>query len=88
MADMQKAFEKAAADVKKFQKRPDDEDMLRLYSLYKQASAGDVQGERPGAFNFAERAKHDAWARLKGTDSNKAMETYVKLVERLKKTYG
>ena len=88
MADLKKVFEKAAADVKKFQKRPDDEDMLRLYSLYKQASAGDVQGERPGAFNFADRAKYDAWAKLKGTDSTKAMESYVKLVERLKKTYG
>lgn len=88
MADMKKSFEKAAADVQKLTKRPDDEDMLRLYALYKQASAGDVQGERPGAFSFADRAKYDAWAKLKGTDSTKAMESYVKLVERLKKTYG
>ena len=88
MADIKKSFEKAAADVQKPKKRPDDEDMLRLYALYKQASAGDVQGERPGAFSFADRAKYDAWAKLKGTDSTKAMESYVKLVERLKKTYG
>ncbi len=88
MADIKKSFEKAAADVQKLKKRPDDEDMLRLYALYKQASAGDVQGERPGAFSFADRAKYDAWAKLKGTDSTKAMESYVKLVERLKKTYG
>jgi acyl-CoA-binding protein len=88
MADIKKSFEKAAADVQKLKKRPDDEDMLRLYALYKQASAGDVQGERPGAFSFADRAKYDAWAKLKGTDSAKAMESYVKLVERLKKTYG
>jgi acyl-CoA-binding protein len=88
MADMKKSFEKAAADVQKLKKRPDDEDMLRLYALYKQASVGDVQGERPGAFSFADRAKYDAWAKLKGTDSTQAMESYVKLVERLKKTYG
>ena len=88
MPDMKKKFESAAADVLKLKKRPDDEDMLRLYSLYKQASVGDVQGDRPGAFSFADRAKYDAWARLKGTDSQKAMESYVKLVERLKKTYG
>jgi acyl-CoA-binding protein len=88
MSDLKKKFEAAAADVQKLKKRPDDEDMLRLYSLYKQASVGDVQGERPGAFSFADRAKYDAWTRLKGMDSKKAMESYVKLVERLRKTYG
>ncbi len=90
MADaaLKKKFETAAKDVKNLKKRPDDEDMLRLYANYKQAVDGDVTGERPGAFSFVDRAKYDAWAKLKGTDSTKAMESYVKLVERLKKTYG
>jgi acyl-CoA-binding protein len=88
MADLKKDFEKAAADVKKLKKRPDDEDMLRMYALYKQATVGDVQGDRPGAFSFADRAKYDAWTKLKGTSSTKAMESYVKLVARLKKTNG
>lgn len=88
MTSLKKKFEAAAAEVQKLAKRPGDEDMLRLYSLYKQASAGDVRGARPGAFSFTERAKYDAWARLEGTDSGKAMESYVKLVERLKKTCG
>jgi acyl-CoA-binding protein len=83
-----KKFEAAAADVKKLTKRPDDEDMLRLYALYKQGAEGDVQGERPGAFSFVDRAKYDAWAKLKGTDQAKARENYIKLVERLKRTYG
>ena len=85
---LKKKFEAAAKDAQKLKKRPDDEDMLRLYAQYKQASEGDVSGDRPGAFSFVERAKFDAWAKLKGTDSTKAMESYVKLVERLKKTYG
>jgi diazepam-binding inhibitor (GABA receptor modulator, acyl-CoA-binding protein) len=88
MAVTDKKFEAAANDIKKLSKRPDDEDMLRLYALYKQGSEGDVQGERPGAFSFVDRAKYDAWAKLKGTDTAKARENYVKLVERLKKTYG
>jgi acyl-CoA-binding protein len=88
MADLKQQFEAAAADVQKLSKRPDTEDMLRLYAQYKQATAGDVTGERPGAFDFANRAKYDAWVKLKGTDSTKAMEDYVKLVERLKKSYG
>ena len=88
MADLKKKFDAAAASAQKFSRRPDDADMLRLYSFYKQASVGDVRGERPGAFSFVDRAKYDAWAKLEGTDSAKAMESYVKLVERLKKTYG
>jgi len=88
MADLKKQFETAAADAQKFTKRPDNEDLLRMYALYKQATAGDVAGERPGAFDFANRAKYDAWSKLKGTDSSKAMGDYVKLIERLKKTYG
>jgi acyl-CoA-binding protein len=88
MTDLNQQFEAAQADVKKLSKRPDNEDMLRLYAHYKQATAGDASGERPGAFNLVDRAKYDAWARLKGTDPSKAMGDYVKLVERLKKTYG
>ena len=88
MADLDKKFETAQADVKKLSKRPDDSDMLRLYALYTQGSAGDASGERPGAFDFVNRAKYDAWAKLKGTAPAKAKEDYVKLVERLKKTYG
>ena len=81
-------FEAAAMGLQQFKKRPDDEDMLRIYALYKQATEGDVSGERPGAFSVVARAKYDAWAKHKGTDSTKAMESYVKLVERLKSTYG
>jgi acyl-CoA-binding protein len=88
MPEIDKKFEAAQADVKKLTKRPDDQDMLRLYAHYKQATAGDVSGERPGAFSFVDRAKYDAWAKLKGTDATKAKDDYIKLVERLKKTYG
>jgi acyl-CoA-binding protein len=85
---LQEKFEAAAKDVKSLTRRPDNEDMLRLYALYKQGSEGDVSGERPGAMAFVDRAKYDAWAKLKGTEKAKAMESYVKLVERLRKAYG
>jgi acyl-CoA-binding protein len=85
MSDLKKKFEAAAKDSKNLKTRPSDEDMLRLYACYKQASAGDATGDRPGAFDFVNRAKYDAWARLKGTETDKAMKSYVDLVERLKK---
>jgi acyl-CoA-binding protein len=85
MSDLQKKFDKAAADSKNLTKRPSDEDMLRMYALFKQATVGDASGDRPGAFDFVARAKYDAWAKLRGTDKDKAMKSYVDLVERLKK---
>lgn len=85
MSDLKKKFDAAAKDAKSLKTRPSDDDLLRLYALYKQATDGDVSGDRPGAFDFVNRAKYDAWARLKGTDTDKAMKSYVDTVARLKK---
>ena len=85
MSDLKKKFDAAAKDAKKLKTRPSDDDLLRLYALYKQATDGDASGDRPGAFDFVNRAKYDAWARLKGTDTDKAMKSYVDTVARLKK---
>ncbi len=76
-------FEKAAAAAKQLPKRPDNTTLLRLYALYKQATVGDVRGERPGMFSAVERAKYDAWAKLTGISPEKAMAAYVDLVEKL-----
>ena len=85
MSDLKKKFDAAAKDAKNLKTRPSDDDLLRLYALYKQATDGDVSGDRPGAFDFVNRAKYDAWARHKGTATDKAMKSYVDLVARLKK---
>jgi acyl-CoA-binding protein len=58
--------------------------LLKLYALYKQGSAGDVEGKRPGFTDMVGRAKFDAWAALKGTASNEAMQQYIDLIEDLK----
>jgi len=84
MADLQTRFAAAADDVQSLDERPDNNTLLRLYALYKQATVGDVEGKRPGFANFAGRAKYDAWADLEGTDSEDAMEQYVALVDELK----
>ena len=66
-------------------RRPDNDTLLALYSLYKQASAGDCRGERPGALDMVDRAKYDAWAKRKGMARDDAMREYVELVEGLKR---
>jgi diazepam-binding inhibitor (GABA receptor modulator, acyl-CoA-binding protein) len=82
-ADLQARFQTAAEDVKSLPKRPDDKTMLSLYAFYKQATVGDVSGSRPGGFDMVGKAKYDAWAKLKGTSKDMAMQAYIELVSRL-----
>lgn len=84
MSDLQAQFTAAAEAAKNLAKRPDNETMLQLYALFKQATNGDVAGNRPGGFDFVGQAKYDAWAKLKGTAKDSAMQQYVDLVKRLK----
>lgn len=84
MADLKTRFETAAEEVQKLSERPDNDTLLEIYALHKQANEGDVSGKRPGFTNFVGRAKYDAWTKLEGTSKNEAMQSYIDLVKRLK----
>jgi diazepam-binding inhibitor (GABA receptor modulator, acyl-CoA-binding protein) len=86
--ELQQQFESAAARSKEFVKRPGNEELLQLYSLFKQATEGDVSGERPGGFDFKAIAKYDAWADLKGKPKDEAKKEYISLVEKLHQEYA
>ena len=60
-----------------------NETLLELYGLYKQATVGDVEGDRPGGFDFRAQAKFDAWEQKRGLSSEDAMQSYIELVDRL-----
>lgn len=76
-------FASAQQRVKTLKSQPSNDTLLELYSLYKQATVGDVEGKRPGMLDLKGRAKYDAWAARKGTSKDAAMEKYVALVNRL-----
>jgi diazepam-binding inhibitor (GABA receptor modulator, acyl-CoA-binding protein) len=83
--ELKEQFEKAAADSKNLPAKPDNETLLQLYSLYKQGTEGDVNGDEPtNPFDFVGRAKYEAWSSLKEKTKEAAMEEYVALVEKLK----
>jgi diazepam-binding inhibitor (GABA receptor modulating acyl-CoA-binding protein) len=84
MADLKAAFEQAVADSKQLPEKPDNMTLLKIYALYKQASAGDVEGKRPGFTDMVGRAKWDAWNEVKGKDAESAMQEYIDLIESLK----
>ncbi|POA96684.1 acyl-CoA-binding protein [Chromobacterium sinusclupearum] len=83
MSDLQTLFTQAQADVKTLSERPDNQTLLQLYALYKQATDGDASGERPGMMDFINRAKFDAWEKLKGKSADAAMQEYIDVVNKL-----
>ena len=83
--DIKEQFEKAVLESKQLAQKPSNETLLQLYSLYKQSTEGDVTGEAPSnPFDFANKAKYDAWQAIKGTTADAAMQQYVDLVNKLK----
>jgi len=76
-------FEAAVKRVNGLPKAPGTSDMLELYGWYKQATAGDVGGSRPGMLDPRGRAKYDAWATRKGTSAEAARDGYIALARRL-----
>lgn len=83
--ELKEKFEKAVAESKTLSEKPSNDILLQLYSLYKQATEGDVNTEPPSnPFDIVNKAKYNAWSELKGKTKEAAMEEYVALVERLK----
>lgn len=85
MSDLSDLFIQAQKNIKTLTKKPDDETMLALYSLFKQGSEGDVTGDRPGFFDFVGGAKFDAREKLKGMSKDDAMQKYIDKVKSLLK---
>ncbi len=83
--DLTALFEQAVADSKSLSDRPSNDTLLQLYSLYKQATEGDINIDPPAnPFDFVSKAKYEAWAGLKGKTKESAMQDYVQLVSKLK----
>mmetsp|Transcript_67051 Transcript_67051/g.155615 ORF Transcript_67051/g.155615 Transcript_67051/m.155615 type:complete len:152 (+) Transcript_67051:68-523(+) len=62
---------------------PTQEQLLRFYGLYKQATEGDVHGTQPWATQIKARAKYDSWASYRGLSKDEAMDRYVQAAESL-----
>jgi diazepam-binding inhibitor (GABA receptor modulating acyl-CoA-binding protein) len=83
--ELKEIFEQAVANSKNLAEKPDNETLLKLYSLYKQATEGDNNESGPAnPFDFVAKFKHEAWSKLKGLTSTEAMQQYVDLITQLK----
>lgn len=90
MSDLKEQFEAALQYVQSAEGnfKPDNNLKLDMYSLFKQATEGDVKGKRPGMTSFVERAKWDAWKKLQGMSADDAMKTYIEKINALKAKHG
>ncbi|CCE65254.1 hypothetical protein TPHA_0K01200 [Tetrapisispora phaffii CBS 4417] len=82
-------FEDKAKEVNELKTKPNQDEMLKLYGLYKQATVGDnTNASRPSMFNMKDRYKWDAWEALKGKSQEDAESEYIALVDQLVVKYG
>ena len=80
MSSLVEDFAAAQVRVKQLPRAPAVDELLDLYSLFKQATIGDATGKAPSPLDFKGRAKFDAWARRKGMTCEASMKAYVDLV--------
>lgn len=59
-----------------------------MYSLYKQATVGNVKTPRPGIWDMLGRAKWDAWAKHRDLDSYEAKWLYVDALLKVLRKYS
>ena len=83
MSDLNNRFQAAVANSRNISQRPDNGTLLTLYALYKQATEGEVAGDKPGFGDLVGRAKWDAWNKLKDLPKDDAMQQYVDLIDSL-----
>ena len=82
--NLHEQFEQAFTESKQLPEKPSNDILLKIYSLYKQATQGDISGEKPNGFDFVNLAKYNAWESLKGKNSEEAMQEYIDLINSLK----
>jgi len=57
-----------------------DQDKLKVYALFKQATVGDCNTEKPSFFSIKESEKWKAWNALKGMSETEAKKQYIEFV--------
>ncbi len=83
--ELKEQFLEAVANSKTLSEKPDNETLLKLYALYKQATEGDANDDAPSnPFDFVAKFKYEAWTKLKGITKEDAMQQYINLVAQLK----
>ncbi|KXX76335.1 Acyl-CoA-binding protein [Madurella mycetomatis] len=91
MVAQSEAFQKAVVDSKKLTSKPNNDDLLDIYALYKVGNGEDFSAaSAPGMFDLKGKAKYNAWKKVveDGITPEQAQEKYVAKIEEMKTKYG
>ena len=88
ISDVKKRFDLSAKMVQTLGDGVNNDELLKLYALYKQSNFGNCNTDQPSSFNLKEGAKWKAWNKLKGMSQMDAMNKYSDFVLKLFDTYG
>ena len=81
--NLEERFETAVEEVKNLPNKPQQEDLLKLYGLYKRVTLGLCNIEKPWALQIEASLKWNAWNDVSQLTINQAMTTYIMLVNKL-----
>ena len=85
---LEEQFNISSIVVKNLTKRPDDDELLTIYGLYKQVTIGDCDTPEPtGILNIKEKSKWANWKKLENMSRTDAMIKYIRCVEFLVNKY-
>ncbi|KAI8126012.1 putative acyl-CoA-binding protein [Lucilia cuprina] len=82
------SFEEACELAKNFSKKPSDSEFLEFYGLFKQATVGDCNIEKPGALDLKKKAMWEAWNKHQGLSQDAAKAAYVQVYEKYAPKYA
>ncbi|XP_033119096.1 acyl-CoA-binding domain-containing protein 6-like isoform X2 [Anneissia japonica] len=85
--DLNNDFQQAAEHVKSIVGSLADEQLLKLYARYKQATTGRCNIPKPHMFDFQGRSKWNAWSQLGDMSSEDAMAEYISVLDSLDGTW-
>ncbi len=88
MSQNSEQFLTAAEVVKNLKVKPNQDELLSLYGLYKQATVGDNNNNEPGFLDFQGKKKHSAWLENKGKSTYDSEVEYITLVNSFISKYG
>ena len=77
-------FQRATQMVHLLPTKPSDEDLLQLYGIYKQATVGNCNTQKPTAlFDIKGKRKWEAWKSNLNLSSEEAKKQYILKVQSL-----
>jgi len=83
MSSLDQEFDKYSNKARSLSFQPSNEELSNIYGLYKQATEGDNDTQKPGFLDLKGRAKWEAWTSKKGLSKTEAKTKYVDYIKAL-----